>query len=80
MPNGSFSGPFSRTSGAVISRFRRCLRSAFGMRRSRKVAMVQIPRDKPTNKNTRAQRQQVSSEGWGPTPRHSFWAMSLVIF
>jgi hypothetical protein len=39
MPSGSFSGPFRRTSGAMISRLRRCLRSAFGVRRSAKVAI-----------------------------------------
>src|SRR5215207_8574589 len=39
MPSGSLSGPFRRTSGAMISRLSRCLRSALGVRRSRKVAM-----------------------------------------
>src|SRR6478609_229180 len=39
IPSGSFSGPFRRTSGAMISRLSRCLRSALGVRRSRKVAM-----------------------------------------
>src|SRR6476646_8395349 len=42
IPSGSFSGPFKRTSGAMISRFRRCLRSALGVRRSAKVA-ISIP-------------------------------------
>src|SRR5882762_10545233 len=40
MPRDSFSTPFRRTSGAMISRFSRCLRSALGVRRSAKVAMV----------------------------------------
>ena len=42
MPSGSFSTPFKRTCGAMISRFNRCLRSAFGVRRSMKVAMCQL--------------------------------------
>src|SRR5436190_17990192 len=58
MPSGSFSGPFRRTSGAMISRLRRCLRSALGVRRSAKVAMVKTfqrtPRQRSPTKRTRA--------------------------
>src|SRR6478609_3012106 len=42
IPNGSFSGPERRTSGAMISRFRRCLRSSRWRRARNSVAMVQI--------------------------------------
>ena len=43
IPSGSFSGPESRTSGAMISRFRRCLRSSRWRRSRNSVAMVFYP-------------------------------------
>src|ERR1700712_3833379 len=69
MPRGSFSGPFRRTSGAMISRFRRCLRSALGVRRSAKVAMVstlqEAPRQGTPQKTSRAGSNRVFSHFLG---------------
>src|SRR5258706_10861146 len=42
IPSGSLSGPERRTSGAMISRFRRCLRSSRWRRSRNSVAMVSI--------------------------------------
>ena len=54
---GSFSTPFKRTSGAVISRLSRCLRSTLGVRRSAKVAMVHTSQE-PKARNGPYQKQE----------------------